>query len=107
MDWTRGLDCGLRFGLDFGLIRSSMTTISNTVLGLQWPSNCLPSMLLLSSDLCYFEQAECASSLPISSFRSFKIRHKHKLHSALQFLKHYTYQVMARRSQPCSYIESP
>ena len=29
MDWTHGLDCGLRFGLDFGLIRSSMTTISN------------------------------------------------------------------------------
>ena len=32
LDWTHGLDCGLRFGLDFGLIRSSMTTISNTVL---------------------------------------------------------------------------
>ena len=27
--WTHGLDSGLRFGLDFGLIRSSMTTISN------------------------------------------------------------------------------
>ena len=29
LDWTHGLDCGLRFGLDFGVIRSSMTTISN------------------------------------------------------------------------------
>ena len=46
LDWTHGLDRGLRFGLDFGLIRSSMTTISN----IEWPrklctSNCLPSML--------------------------------------------------------------
>ena len=32
VDWTHGLDCGLRFGLDFGLICSSMTTISNKVL---------------------------------------------------------------------------
>ena len=28
LDWTHGLDCGLRFGLDFGLIRRAMTTIS-------------------------------------------------------------------------------
>ena len=50
MDWTRGLDCGLRFGLDIELICSSMTTISNTVYVL-WPrlctSNRLPSMYML------------------------------------------------------------
>ena len=28
LDWTHGLDCGLRFGLDFGLMLSSMTIIS-------------------------------------------------------------------------------
>ena len=41
LDWTHGLDCGLRFGLDFGLMRRAMTTISKrlwkegTVLQLQ------------------------------------------------------------------------
>ena len=29
MDWTHGLGCGLRFGLDLGLMLSSITTISN------------------------------------------------------------------------------
>ena len=28
LDWTHGLDCGLRFGLDFGLMPRAMTTIS-------------------------------------------------------------------------------
>ena len=32
LDWTHGLDCGLRFGLDFGLMRCAMTTISNNKL---------------------------------------------------------------------------
>ena len=32
LDWTHGLDCGLRFGLDFGLMRWAMTTISNNKL---------------------------------------------------------------------------
>ena len=29
LDWTHGLDCGLIFGLDFGLTRRWVTTISN------------------------------------------------------------------------------
>ena len=29
LDWTHGLDCGPIFGLDFGLTRWSVTTISN------------------------------------------------------------------------------
>ena len=29
LDWTHGLDYGLRFGHDFGLMRRAMTTISN------------------------------------------------------------------------------
>ena len=32
LDWTHGLDCGLLFGLDFGLTQSSVTTISYYVL---------------------------------------------------------------------------
>ena len=29
LDWTHGLDCGLRLGLDFGLMLSSMTISNN------------------------------------------------------------------------------
>ena len=28
LDWTHGLDCGLRFGFDFGMMRRAMMTIS-------------------------------------------------------------------------------
>ena len=52
LDWTHGLDCGLRFGLDFGLMRRAMTTISKrlwiegTVLQLQLAARLVTSSLV-------------------------------------------------------------